>query len=479
MTQTGRHDGDALRKRVVEGGYCIGCGLCAALSGAESRMELDRYGLYRPRLVEPGSSGCEGPSLWDVCPFGEQAATEDEVATELFASDCLRHPALGYYAATYAGHVREGTYRERGSSGGLGSWVPCELLRRGMVDAVVHVKSCIPDARDGRLFRYAVSESVEAVREGAKSRYYPVELSAVARWVRERPGCYAVVGLPCFVKGLRLLGRADRVVRKRVRFLVGLVCGHLKSTRFADLFAWQCGIAPEALRAIDFRMKLAGRKAYQYGVEVVGERDGNEVREVRPNTDFFGHSWGHGLLKYPACDYCDDVFAETADLTLGDAWLKPYTVDSRGGNVVVVRHPELGELLEAASGEGRLALERLSPRQVARSQDAGLRHRREGTAYRLWLKEQRGEWHPPKRVRSRRWHLSSRRREILRLRMELATASHEAFLDAVAAERFDVFRERMTPLLDAYDRLCTQRHPLRRLLSSISRWVRHGWRRRR
>ena len=92
------------------------------------------------------------------------------------------------------------------------------------------------------------------------------------------------------------------------------------------------------------------------------------------------------------------------------------------------------------------------------------------------LNEHQGVWHPPKRVRPRHEHVSARRREILRLRLELVAASHEAFLEAAAAGSFGRFRERMTPLLDAHDRLCSYKHPLRRLLSRASRAVRHAWR---
>lgn len=41
---------------------------------------------------------------------------------------------------------------------------------------------------------------------------------------------------------------------------------------------------------------------------------------------------------YKACDFCDDVFAETADIALGDAWLPEYVQDGNGTNVVVTRN---------------------------------------------------------------------------------------------------------------------------------------------
>ena len=32
--------------------------------------------------------------------------------------------------------------------------------------------------------------------------------------------------------------------------------------------------------------------------------------------------WGMGIFKLGACDYCDDIVGETADISFGDAWLR-------------------------------------------------------------------------------------------------------------------------------------------------------------
>jgi coenzyme F420-reducing hydrogenase beta subunit len=79
------------------------------------------------------------------------------------------------------------------------------------------------------------------VRAGAKSRYYPVELSGVLNEIRSRPGRYAVVGVPCFIKALHLVRAAEPVLAERIVLTLGLFCGHSKSARMAESFAWQMG----------------------------------------------------------------------------------------------------------------------------------------------------------------------------------------------------------------------------------------------
>jgi hypothetical protein len=217
--------------------------------------------------------------------------------------------------------------------------------------------------------------------------------------------------------------------------------------------AWQCGIPPGELVSIDFRCKIEGRPANRYGIEVAGQRTGEAATMRRPVDALYGSNWGYGFFKYTACDYCDDVVGETADASIGDAWLPQYVGDARGNNIVVVRRKELRDLIEKALSEGRLRLDRVTADEIAESQAGALRHRREGLAYRLYMADQKVVWRPRKRVKASCSHLSRRERAIHGMRMDLAARSHTAFEEAVRRDDFDVFRQLMKPHLQAYDAL--------------------------
>lgn len=431
---------------VVSGDYCIGCGACAAVEGSPVRVQLDRNGRMKA-VIEPGQMDNDA-SVLDVCPFAHTSMNEDVLGRELFSRDCSKHEKIGYHFKTYAGHVTEAGFRQKGSSGGLGSWFLVELLKRDMVDAVIHIHERKPTAEDGRLFAFGISLSEDEIRNGAKSRYYPVEMSEVLRTVKERPMRYAIVGVPCFIKAVRLLQKKDPVVAERIRYCIGLVCGHLKSTAFAEMFAWESGVMPRELQAIDFRKKFPERSANDYGVLLKG-KDGAET--VRACKDFKGYDWGKGFFKYNACDYCDDVLAETADLVIGDAWLPEYIRDGWGTNIAIVRRAQLDAVLNEGISAGRLVMNTISAEDIARSQDAGLRHRREGLAYRLHLKDSSGAWRPVKRVKPSENHLTDRQKRIFELRIELAKASHEHFARAKASGDYPAFQRHMEPLIRKYD----------------------------
>jgi coenzyme F420-reducing hydrogenase beta subunit len=455
---------------VVNGGYCIGCGACASVSKSPVQMKLDEYGRIKATVETLAAQSSLGTSVLAVCPFSGEGLNEDEISQKLFGKDCNYHDKIGYHLATYAGYVSEGDFRDHGSSGGMGTWIVSNLLSEGWVDGVIHVHQRRPSDTDPKLFHYQLSTSLEQVRNGAKSRYYPIEMSEVMQLVRDRPGRYAIVGIPCFIKAVRLLMRQDPVLDERIRFCIGLICGHLKSMRFAEMFAWQCGIEPDKLLAIDFRKKLPDADADKYGVEVTGVKDGQVVTYIKPTLELYGTNWGFGFFKYKACDYCDDVVAETADVVVGDAWLPQYVKDSQGTNVIVVRHPIIRDMLEQASVVGRLSLDCIDADEVAKSQVSGLRHRREGLAYRLHLADSKDEWHPPKRVKPSIRGFNSKFQKRQMMRILLAAKSHLAFKEAVEVHDFSIFVQRMEPLVNRYQAL--YKRPLwRRLAGRIKRFV--------
>ncbi|MEQ9358301.1 Coenzyme F420 hydrogenase/dehydrogenase, beta subunit C-terminal domain [Coleofasciculus chthonoplastes] len=423
-------------------------------------MQMDEYGKFTATINPLAEQSSFELSVEAVCPFSSRAQNEDQIGQELFGKDCPYHNKIGYYQATYAGFVSEGNFRDRGSSGGMGTWIVTNLMLEGLVDRVIHVQPRHPCEDDSRLFHYQISTTIEQVKQGAKSRYYPIEMSEVIRQVREQPGRYVIVGIPCFLKAVRLLMRQDAILAERIKFCVGLVCGHLKSRRFADMFAWQCGIEPGNIVEFDFRKKIPGRNANKYGIEVVGLRDGQMVTDTSPVDKLYGKDWGLGFFKYKACDYCDDVVAEAADVSVGDAWLPQYIQDSQGTNVVIVRHSKIRELLEQGIAMGKLKLDQIDADEVVRSQESGFRHRREGLAYRLHLTAHQGEWHPPKRIQARVNLFKPLFNKQQVMRVVLAKQSHIAFKQAVDVGDFHLFIKKMEPLIKQY-----------RMLYKPSRWM--------
>lgn len=403
-------------RRMVRSNLCIGCGGCAA-AGDAIDMRMNGYGQFRP-MGQGASASSE--ALAEICPFSPQALNEDEIAARVFPDAPFRNELIGRYEAAYVGHA-EDAYRETGSSGGMTSFVAAELLRLKLVDGVAHVLPGNTSAGEP-LFAYRISRSIDDVRRGAKSRYYPVELSSVLREMREVDGRYAIIGIPCFIKSVRLLCARDPVLAERIVFTLGLFCGHMKSARMAESFAWQLGADLNDATRFDFRAKHPERPANWYRADI-------ELRDGSSRAGDWWHfvdgDWGAGFFQDSACNFCDDVVAETADVSFGDAWVEPYSSDGRGTNVVIVRNRVMQRLLEEAAAAGLVALEPVEPALVVATQAAGFRQRREGLAYRLT--HHHGAVQPRKRVAPATRAAPLKRRAIYAMRERISRWSHRAF----------------------------------------------------
>lgn len=439
---------------IVASGLCIGCGGCTTLEPA-AQMRWDADGHLKPAAARAWSPT---EQFAQICPFSPIAANEDTIAADLFPQAPAGDALIGRYAGAYVGHVAEGGFRMGGSSGGMVSWVAAELLRRGLVDGIAHVTPRSRDEGDGRLFGYRISRSVDELAEGAKSRYYPVELSGVLREIAQVPGRYAVVGIPCFIKAVNLLRRQDPIIAERVTHTIGLFCGHMKSARMVDSFALQLGAEPDTVAAIDYRLKNPDRPANWYTAQLRLTDGSTRQQDWWHLVD---GDWGSGFFMNSACNFCDDVVAETADIAMGDAWVEPYSSDGKGTNVVIARSPLMLELVRDGIAQGRLALTDVDNQFISQTQAAGFRQRREGLSYRL--ARARLPVQPVKRVAPSR-AIPARRKLIYRMRQAISRGSHRAFRLARALHWPGLYIRWGRAALSAYHGLAYSRGRLGKLV---------------
>ncbi|RYN12179.1 oxidoreductase [Bifidobacterium animalis subsp. animalis] len=430
-------DADAIDGQAT---YCIGCGSCAYLDSA-FRIIRNEDGCNQAVLK---SAIADADKVNNGCPFA-CSANEDTIGADLFSTQPNIHhdKNLGYWLNAYVGYVSTDGWRSRGSSGGMVSWLAAKLLEDGLVDAVVHAKNG-PDPE--HMYTYQISYNVEELEMGAKSKYYPIEMHEALEYMRTHEARYAFIGIPCFVKAIRLLCKQDQILADRIKYCIGLVCGHLKSDFFAKSEGWEAGVPVDDIRRVDFRYKTPGSPASDYAIEVLRTDGGKPV--VKRTAELSTTNWGLGYFKYNACDYCDDVLAETADITFGDAWLPKYVNDGSGCNVVVVRNTSIQKVLDDHRNE--LVLHDSDSQEMYQSQAAGFRHRRQGLAYRLHVHKERGEWTPTKRVKASLEGIPERRQAVYAMRTVLKNQSFVGFRKAIAAQDFKIFNSWMKPFVKQY-----------------------------
>lgn len=375
-------------------------------------------------------------------------ASETDIAAKRFGGQegLSWDSDLGFYVATHAGWVTNESRRAQSSSGGITTWLLLRLLELGMVDGVVHMRSL--GGEGNPLFGYAISRTREEVLAGRKSKYYPGTLDSVLRNEVHWGKRYVLVGIPAVVSDVRRLALLDPRVEDLFPYAVGLICGHQKSTKFAESLAWQVGVLPPAMTDFDFRVKSMSGPAWDYTMSVTYRSGSGDVR-VREfgQSEVVGSDWGHGYFKARFSDFTDDAFNETSDITVGDAWVHPYAADPLGTNVLVVRNHVLSGILTAGVESGDLHLDDVSADLIRASQRGLVTHTRREIGARRVFAACRSESLPPVRVRA--VPLSPIRWMIQFTREQMALRSHVAYMRAYANNDCQAF----VHSLDTYVRL--------------------------
>ena len=356
--------------KVVAMEYCCGCGVCAGVCRQNALiMQFNRFGEYNPVLTGE-CTDCE--QCAKSCPFFPGVPNEDDLAAGLYSAvPIIKYRGeTGYYLDTFVGYVPDEQTRWNGASGGVLTQVLCHLLESGAVDAVVAVK---PNRDPEKLFAFTVAKSADEIKACAKSAYYPVETSEVLQYIIRNEGNYVVTGLPCVCKGIRLAQRHNKKLKERIKYVLGLTCYGQQSKEFTqkayEIFGQREGQAlTDKPVFVCYRTKDPQFPA-KTTIFTAVSADG--AKREMPAT--YGFSRLFFSLEYfvNACFHCDDVFAECADATFMDAWLKEYEMDPKGTSLVISRIPELSDYLRQ-----ELALSTIPLPKIVESQQRVLLRKR-------------------------------------------------------------------------------------------------------
>ena len=375
----------------VASGFCCGCGVCAGVCPQQNLvMQLNEYGELNPVKISDCKHECG--LCQKVCPFIDGNDNEDVLGKNCFGeiNDIKHRSETGYYLSSGVGAVSDEGRRMASASGGLASWYLSELLLRDIVDAVI----CVGHSKGERLFSFFIAQTPEEVYSATGSAYYPVEISEMLHYIKNNPGRYAVIGLPCVLKGIRLAQKNLSWIRERVVMLIGLACSNLKSTRFVEYAAYKSGLQ-DKIAWCSFRYKSYDLPRNFFKLKFL---------------DSYGNSseidWGKGqlwdmylgrCLTLHACDCCDDMHAELADVTFMDAWLSEYNEEPRGTSLYITRNILADELLNNGVSKHVLQVEDIPIEKVILAQDS-LFWKRDLLRYRLTLMQENGENILKKRV---------------------------------------------------------------------------------
>lgn len=377
--------------QVVQNDLCSGCGVCAGICPAGTLvMEWSDKGERVPSQVGGCRIACR--VCLDVCPFTPHEIDKQPEPPVISVNHA---DAAEEHLSCYCGYSTRNGQREAGASGGMATWFLCRLLEAGIADRVALVGR---GSSEGEMFTYRIAETVEQVQECAGSAYFPVEVSSVLKMMRDddTDRRYAVMALPCVVQAIVLAMKSVPVLRQRISVLASLTCGQMQNRFYSEYIAVETGIALDSLKAIYYRRKSPGRVASDFA-HVVVSRDGHEGKPAY-YQDIPLHLWKYRYFTLNACNFCDDVFGELADVTFMDAWLPEYEHEWQGTSLVVARSNFATEILKEAMNSGESSLHAVDIEAVRKSQQGVIFRKTELLAARLYAADLQGMKRPRSRI---------------------------------------------------------------------------------
>jgi coenzyme F420 hydrogenase subunit beta len=345
--------------RVIDGGLCAGCGLCASILGKpRAHMTLDQNGYLRPE-IDGELSNAENDLLSRVCPGGRLAYEAEGRPFET-----IWGPVLD----AFTGCATDPRLRFQASSGGALSALASHMLESGAADYVIHVGA---DPDTPWLNQAAESTTAPEILERAGSRYAPSAPLAAILQRLQRPGRAVVIGKPCDIAALRMYSRENPHIADRIAGMFAFLCGGVPSRRGVELILARMRVDPRDV--ISFRFRGYGWPGRASATLKSGEQ----------KSLTYAETWG-GILTHHVqkrCKICPDGTGIFGDVSCGDAWHlddrgRPVFDESEGRSLMIARTAHGASVLASAAQAGRIATERTSlasmtamqPGQIRRTQ---------------------------------------------------------------------------------------------------------------
>lgn len=222
----------------------------------------------------------------------------------------------GPVKSVYSGYASSDATRSNAASGGIVSACMIELLNTGQVDGCLLYRL---EKNDGKLVvsPFIASNEEEVLScQGSIYIQFPALSPEVMVMLREFDGKLAVVGLPCAISAFRKkCEKEDSGLSDKISYMVGLFCGHTSQKKMLDIVLRQKNISECDISEFYFR------KGSWRGKTVIQLKDSSEISFPSWHYNLYQNLYVH---SHPGCLNCTDHFAENADISVGDIWIKEF-----------------------------------------------------------------------------------------------------------------------------------------------------------
>jgi len=322
---------------IVENNLCTGCGTCvsACPTGCIRIEENMEKGIYVPVIDKSKCVHC-GICL-AVCPSSYMDFMK--LNLRLFGK-IPDNPLLGNYISAYIGYATDAQIRYNSSSGGVVTALLSFMIDEGIIDGALVT---VMDENNPLRPKVIIATSKKDVISASGSKYCPVPLNIGLRKIAKLEGCYAVVGLPCHIHGIRKFELYNRELRRRIRYHFGLFCANTVSFLGTEYLLERYGIQKSNVHRLRYRgegwpgmITVVTREGEKYKIQKSLSESNILYRSI------YSSAFHYDFMPY-RCLLCPDQTNELSDISFGDPWLPSLLNSDSAGFSLVVSRTEAGQ----------------------------------------------------------------------------------------------------------------------------------------
>lgn len=275
-------------KLIVKGHLCLQCGTCESIC-PEQAIEIKEYhksGLLYPHIKQVNCVNCGLCSR--VCPVNDLS---------LYTKPLANFESIGVYST-----LTNDDTDLISASGGAVTAILKFLFKKKEID-----KAVVAMFNNDNIFdpEGVIIDHISKVDQARGSIYQPVALNRVLKALKKEDRV-AFVGLPCHIKGITNYLNIKKELNIIVK--IGIFC-NIGRARNATRFLTRKYVPGEEIKEIYYR-----KGAYPGNLSIVS-------KEKEVNILFKEYMTRTGYLFPPkGCLFCDDLFNEKADISVGDPW---------------------------------------------------------------------------------------------------------------------------------------------------------------
>ncbi len=279
---------DCLKANSIKSNLCCHCGVCAGVCPTGAIV-------CENNILSVDANKCVDCGLCTYCCPATGYALSDNTLADVnglqIKAACSKNKEVSSQA----------------SSGGFVTQALLTLLENQEITAAAVV--LCGESLEESLAKYVITDNAETILAARRSKYTQATVDSVIKHIKAHEGRYAIVGLPCQLYGITKAMEKSSVLRERIAYKIGMVCGYTYDEACIDGLLKSIGVKKSEVSKV-----MGWREGGLPGSFSVLLKDGTQ--KSMPFAD--EHSIDVTYYAQNRCRLCKDCLCEHGDVVCAD-----------------------------------------------------------------------------------------------------------------------------------------------------------------